>query len=209
MTFKTEQEAFWHGEFGSAYIDRNKNVQNIASNIHLFSRILTATSDINSIIEFGSNVGLNLIALQQLKPSADLCGIEINPQAVRELQQLRGINVIEGSMLEIEINDTWDLSFTKGVLIHLNPDYLSIAYQQLYAASRKYILIAEYYNPTPLSLNYRGHSDRLFKRDFAGELMDRYTDLELVDYGFVYHRDPNFKQDDVTWFLLEKIKVDK
>jgi spore coat polysaccharide biosynthesis protein SpsF len=26
----------------------------------------------------------------------------------------------------------------------------------------------------------------------------------LVDYGFAYHRDPNFPQDDITWFLLEK-----
>jgi spore coat polysaccharide biosynthesis protein SpsF len=26
----------------------------------------------------------------------------------------------------------------------------------------------------------------------------------LVDYGFAYHRDPAFPQDDITWFLLEK-----
>jgi spore coat polysaccharide biosynthesis protein SpsF len=25
-----------------------------------------------------------------------------------------------------------------------------------------------------------------------------------VDYGFAYRRDPNFPQDDITWFLLEK-----
>ena len=51
---------------------------------------------------------------------------------------------------------------------------------------------------------YHGESDRLFKRDFAGELMKKYKDLKLVDYGFVYHNDSNFPQDDVTWFLLEK-----
>jgi hypothetical protein len=43
-----------------------------------------------------------------------------------------------------------------------------------------------------------------FKRDFAGEIMDRFPDLRLVDYGFVYHRDPQFPQDDFTWFLMEK-----
>jgi spore coat polysaccharide biosynthesis protein SpsF len=53
-------------------------------------------------------------------------------------------------------------------------------------------------------INYRGHKDRLFKRDFAGELMDKYPDLKLVDYGFVWRRDNNFPQDDGTWFLLEK-----
>ncbi len=69
--------------------------------------------------------------------------------------------------------------------------------------SKKYILIAEYYNPTPVEMEYRGHREKLFKRDFAGEMMDQYNDLTLVDYGFVYHRDP-FPQDDITWFLMKK-----
>jgi len=51
---------------------------------------------------------------------------------------------------------------------------------------------------------YRDHTDRLFKRDFTGEMLDMFSDLELVDYGFVYRRDPIFPQDDITWFLLEK-----
>ena len=64
--------------------------------------------------------------------------------------------------------------------------------------------IAEYYNPTPVEVKYRGHDGRLFKRDFAGEMLDRFPDLKLVDYGFNYHRDHNFPQDDGNWFLLEK-----
>jgi spore coat polysaccharide biosynthesis protein SpsF len=92
----------------------------------------------------------------------------------------------------------------KGVLIHIAPDQLAAVYEKLYQVSRRYILIAEYYNPTPVSIPYRGHADRLFKRDFAGEMLDRYPALELVDYGFVYHRDPLFPQDDMTWFLLQR-----
>jgi hypothetical protein len=64
-------------------------------------------------------------------------------------------------------------------------------------------MVSEYYNPTPVTVNYRGNEDRLFKRDFAGELIDRYG-LKLVDYRFVYHRDSVYRQDDCTWFLLEK-----
>jgi hypothetical protein len=45
----------------------------------------------------------------------------------------------------------------------------------------------------------------MFKRDFAGEMLDKFQDLRLLDYGFVYHRDTQFPQDDVNWFLLEKI----
>ncbi len=205
MSFTTEQELFWHGEFGSNYVDRNKGVDRVASNTFFFSKILSATKGVSSIIEFGSNIGLNLMALRQIKPHADLCGIEINPKAAEELRQWGGCRVIEGSILEMEIPGKWDLAFTKGVLIHINPEYLPLIYQKLYDASAKYILVAEYYNPTPVTVSYRGHSDRLFKRDFAGEMLDRYTDLALVDYGFVYRRDPNFRQDDISWFLLRKL----
>lgn len=70
--------------------------------------------------------------------------------------------------------------------------------------SKKYICIDEYCNPIPVTVNYRGNNDRLFKRDFAGELIDKFNDLKLVDYGFTYHRDNNFDYDNINWFLLEK-----
>ena len=49
-----------------------------------------------------------------------------------------------------------------------------------------------------------GHTDRLFKMDFAGEFIDKFINTVLVDYGFAYKRDIAFPQDDITWFLLEK-----
>ncbi|MGH8240704.1 MAG: pseudaminic acid biosynthesis-associated methylase, partial [Steroidobacteraceae bacterium] len=97
-----------------------------------------------------------------------------------------------------------DLVLIKGVLIHLNPEVLPVAYRKLHEAAGRWILICEYYNPTPIAVTYRGHADRLFKRDFAGEMLETFPDLHLVDYGFVYRRDPVFPQDDITWFLLEK-----
>lgn len=97
-----------------------------------------------------------------------------------------------------------DLAFISGVLIHINPDKLNQVYDVLYNSSNKYIYIAEYYNPTPVAINYRGHDDKLFKRDFAGEFMDKFQDVTLIDYGFFYHRDNNFPADDVNWFLMEK-----
>lgn len=90
------------------------------------------------------------------------------------------------------------------MLIHLNPDRLPDVYARLYECSRAYILVNEYYNSKPVEVNYRGHSERLFKRDFAGDLLDAYPDLALVNYGFQHHRDPNFPADDLTWFLLKK-----
>lgn len=96
------------------------------------------------------------------------------------------------------------MSLIRGVLIHINPDKLPIVYRNLYQSTNKYILISEYYNPDPVELTYRGHKGKLFKRDFAGEILDTFKDLRLVDYGFLYHRDNNFDYGDSTWFLLEK-----
>ncbi len=204
MSYKTEQEGFWAGEFGNDYINRNNDAALVASNLALFAKVFQSIRPIESVLEFGSNIGLNLRAIHALLPQAQLAAIEINSHAVQELQKNKALTVYHSSILDFTQDDTRDFVFIKGVLIHINPNVLVEVYEKLYQASHRYILIAEYYNPSPVSVDYRGHSDKLFKRDFAGEMLDIYSDLKLVDYGFTYHRDENFEQDDMNWFLLEK-----
>ncbi|HBR18404.1 MAG TPA: pseudaminic acid biosynthesis-associated methylase [Deltaproteobacteria bacterium] len=202
--FKTEQEQFWAGDFGSDYAERNKSSQLLSSNIAMFSKIISYTRSVNSVIEFGANIGLNLLAIKQLLPAVELSAIEINQAAVNELKHIKDMNIYHQSILDFSPDHERDFVLIKGVLIHINPDELGRAYDLLYKSSKRYICIAEYYNPTPVGITYRGHKDKLFKRDFAGEMIDRYKDLRLIEYGFIYHRDSNFPQDDITWFLLEK-----
>jgi pseudaminic acid biosynthesis-associated methylase len=139
-----------------------------------------------------------------LLPGAKLAGIEINETAFAQLAKLTGVEAIRGSLLDYRPEKLADFAFTSGVLIHIAPERLADAYEALYEASQRYVLVCEYYNPAPVEVTYRGHPGRLFKRDFAGELLARYADLRLVDYGFVYHRDPMFPLDDFNWFLMEK-----
>jgi len=203
--YSTDQEEFWAGEFGNKYISRNSEKIYLSKNISLFTEIITRTSNITSIIEFGSNIGLNLKAIKTLLPNADLTALEINKEAVKALKKnFDKITIFNKSILEYKTDFAFDFVLIKGVLIHINPNKLNIIYQKLYDSSKRYICLVEYYNPTPIKVSYRGFKNRLFKRDFAGELMNRFSDLALVDYGFVYHRDNNFPQDDLTWFLLEK-----
>ena len=204
--FSTDQETFWAGAFGDAYIDRNSDPAAVAHRIALFSEILRRTRGVSSVLEFGANSGQNLCALRSLLPRCALAGVEINPTAVSRLRQIPDVKVLHGSLLQLSPDElgVYDLTFTVGVLIHLDPNSLADAYARLHDCTRSYICLVEYYNPTPTEVTYRGHAGRLFKRDFAGELLDRYQELELVDYGFQYHRDFNFPADDVTWFLLRK-----
>ena len=204
--FKTEQENFWAESFGNEYIDRNQGTQLLASNLNFFTKAFANAGKINSCLEFGANIGMNLKALKLLYPNIDLRGIEINKQASEQLVNLiEPENVYNTSIFDFEVKKKSDISLIKGVLIHINPDMLQLVYQKLYDASSKYILIAEYYNPSPVTIKYRGHEDRLFKRDFAGEFLKKFSDTILIDYGFSYRNDPVFPQDDITWFLIQKI----
>jgi pseudaminic acid biosynthesis-associated methylase len=201
--FGSPQEEFWAGDFGDDYISRNDSKKLLASNINLFSKILSQTNlNTKSFLEIGANIGMNINAIQKLIPDANFTAVEINKKAC-EILEKTGCKVIEGSIQDVLIDETFDFVFSKGVLIHLNPNQLDLIYNKLFKWSRKYILIAEYYNPTPVSIDYRGNSEKLFKRDFAGELMDKFPQIKLLDCGFAYHRS-KFPQDDISWFLLQK-----
>jgi pseudaminic acid biosynthesis-associated methylase len=205
MSFKTDQEAFWAGQFGTEYIQRNQGDILLASNLAFFAKALHQAKGFKSCIEFGANIGMNLKALNLLHPGLDAHAIEINADAAKELGKvIPATQVHNQSILDFSPTQQWDLTLIKGVLIHLNPDVLPQVYDNLFAACGRYLLVAEYYNPAPVAITYRGHSDRLFKRDFAGEMMERYPQLKLLDYGFAYRRDPDYPQDDITWFLMEK-----
>lgn len=203
--FRTEQEDFWAGDFGTEYIERNQGDALLASNLDFFAKALRGARGIRSCIEFGANIGMNLKALKLLHPGIDAHGIEINAEAARKLGTVvPPSQVHHTSILDFEPQRTWDLALVKGVLIHINPEVLPEVYNKLVSSARRYVMVAEYYNPAPVAIPYRGHTNRLFKRDFAGEIMDRHPQLQLIDYGFAYRRDPNFPQDDITWFLMEK-----
>ena len=205
MKIDTDQEQFWANEFGNSYLVRNKVEDLYPNKVSLFSEILKNILPVKSFLEFGPNTGVNLLAIKSLFPNALLNGVEVNAKAVSILNKLNICSDLwHDSILNFEKQNIADFSFTSGVLIHINPDYLDKAYKALYNSSKKYILVCEYYNPTQVNIEYRGHKDKLFKRDFAGEIMKKYSDLKLINYGFKYKRDNNFPLDDVTWFLMEK-----
>lgn len=202
--YKTEQEKFWAEEFGDDYLARHEDEALVTNNVGFWTPLLTRTTGVKRILELGCNAGLNLRALNRIDSRFDMTGYEINAQTAKRCAEYGVATVKNQSILEpLEEPEQFDLTFTKGVLIHINPDHLTDVYDNLVAHSRRYVAVCEYYNPSPVEISYRGHGGRLFKRDFAGEVMDRHG-LRLVDYRFVYRRDPAYPQDDTTWFLMEK-----
>lgn len=204
MQGQTAQERAWSGEHGNDYNRRAPG--NEEANYHLFKKALYQAAAIGTILELGAGQGANIRALSRLYPSAQLAAVELNQQAAQVLgSTTKCARVINSSVLDWEPDGAWDLVLSKGLLIHIHPDELHMAYEVIHRAAQRWVLLAEYYNPTPVNVIYRDRDDLLWKRDFAGDMLGRYEDLRLVDYGFVYHRDAA-PQDDITWFLLEKVQ---
>lgn len=204
----TEALEFWKGEFGDAYVDRCQGDKLVFNNTQLFRRALSPTffTTPMRVIEFGANIGLNIAGLRALNvySTCEFTGVEPNAKAAGMLCD-QGVTVHQASMTDPA--EPWgggyDLAISKGVLIHVDPGELELAYGALYRASRRWIFIAEYHNPVPVEVPYRGHQGRMWKRDFAGDMLDRFP-LAVRNVGFAWSRDPIAPQDDLVYTLLEK-----
>ncbi len=205
---ETEQVRFWRGEFGDGYTDRNANTrEQIEARVALWARITGRLDGAppRSILEVGANIGNNLRALRQLT-SAEFFAVEPNEKA-RQILIDDGVvgekNLRSGFAAAIDLPDAAvDLAFTSGVLIHIHPDDLPASCAEIHRVTRRYIVCIEYFADKPEELTYRGHDERLFKRDFGAMWLDEHPDLQVVDYGFVWKRVTGL--DNMTWWLFEK-----
>ncbi|MEC9281991.1 MAG: pseudaminic acid biosynthesis-associated methylase [Bdellovibrionota bacterium] len=178
--YKTEQEEFWAGTFGTEYIERNNSQQHIFAKVAMWTRMLKSANKIESIRELGCNVGLNLIALNYLNPNLELYGYEINKSAAQLATDLNIAEITQGSILNPMGDKSVDLTFTAGVLIHIEPKHLPNVYENLVSGSKRYVLVAEYYSPYPVEIEFRGHRNKKFKLYYQVQLIHKNT-LNIVD----------------------------
>lgn len=181
-------EEFWAGEFGDAYTARNR--VDWQARIPFWKAIVEATGA-RSVFEFGCNAGWNLSAIRRIYPDVAVRGADINPVAAAQAATA-GLEVTT-----LEEAPRSDLVFTAGVLIHIAPGYLQETMTKLVAKSNDYVLAVEYSAAKEEEVNYRGHAERLWKRNFGALYMD--MGLELVQKG------PAGKGfDNCTYWLLRK-----
>ncbi len=202
----TEQEAFWAQQYAQEYIARNGQ-WDVELGAQAWRQMLArADQPITNFLECGCNIGRNLDLLAQVLPQAQPSIIEISTPAFDFVtRRHRTAHAFNGPILEAKLpQQAFDLVFTTGVLIHIHPDQLLATMRRMFEHSRRYILMGEYFNRTPVMLEYRGERDRLFKRDF-GKLFAENFDVTVKDVGFLWgHQFDAAGFDDTTWWLFEK-----
>jgi len=209
---KTVQAQVWAGEFGRAYTDRNRlDVEDLnalwSANYGITRREINQVflQDIPknaSFLEVGCNVGNQLLQLQELG-YGNLSAVEIQSYAVEIAKsRVSKVAIRQGSALALPYgNDSFDVVFTSGVLIHVAPEDLPRAMEEIHRCAKTYIWGAEYYAPDVTQVNYRGHEKLLWKMDYARRYLEGFKDLELVrERHLTYLENPNID----SVFLLRK-----
>jgi pseudaminic acid biosynthesis-associated methylase len=209
---KTVQAQVWAGEFGRAYTNRNTlDVEDLnalwSANYGITRREINQVflQDIPknaSFLEVGCNVGNQLLQLQELG-YRNLSAVEIQSYAVEIAKsRVSKVAIRQGSALALPYgNDSFDVVFTSGVLIHVAPEDLPRAMEEIHRCAKTYIWGAEYYAPDVTQVNYRGHEKLLWKMDYARRYLEGFKDLELErERHLTYLENPNID----SVFLLRK-----
>ncbi|RYA24610.1 methyltransferase type 11 [Malaciobacter halophilus] len=210
---KNFQRQTWEDEFGKEYLQRNiytpKQLDEFYKNRYTLSR-----TDLNNrflkninkdakILEVGTNIGNQLLHLQSMG-FKNLYGIEIQERAINfAKKRADNLNIIKGDALDIPFKDAYfDLVFTSGVLIHISPDNINFAIDEIYRVTNSYIWGFEYYAKEYTDLMYQGNKNLMWKADFMKLYKERKKDLVKLDELKVSYTDDKNLIDQM--FLLQK-----
>jgi len=174
----TPQLALWRSEFGRAYTDRNDHEK--PARVDAWWRILAGIAPAR-VLEIGCNVGWNLEYLSRLG-IGELYGIEPQADAVaRARARNPSFAVLQGTAFDLPFRDRYfDLVFTSGVLIHIAPETIAAALDEIHRVAARWIVAIEYDGADEQEIAYRGHAGALWKRDHGALWRARYPELELV-----------------------------
>ena len=193
-------EQLWAGEFGAAYIERNRVLDERRA---AFWEPLLAEHAIRSVLEVGCGQGGNLRPIARVLDPRDVWGIDVNGTALAIARaHAPGINVVGSVARQLPFRDGLvDLAFTVGVLIHQPDTTLALVIAEIVRCSRAFVLWAEYHADATEEVPYHGVDGSLFRRDYGAIYHELFPELTVRAEGFL---GPDEGFDRLTWQLLEK-----
>jgi len=138
-------------DFWDSYTDKNQNKD--AKGIADFIYHVCVTLDSKTVIEMGCNIGNNL---QSFPEDFHVLGMDINTHAVEMAKQkYPQFGFLNGSVLDPKLLDnSFDVVFTRGVMIHLTKLEVEQAIREMIRISHKYIFHLEYFGKDEESVPY-------------------------------------------------------
>lgn len=215
----TKELELWKGEFGNQYRERNQIQQDLINArmqhwISLFTGLVnfgTTKKLPGSILEVGCGGGINLLAINNVyninMEMAKYYALEPNEETRKEAlkaceKQVFFPEIVQGTAQKIELpNNSVDLVFTSGVLIHINPTEQLDALHEIYRVSNKYIISMEYYSPDLREITYH-EQQALWTRDYGQLWLDNF---KVRCIGCFFSWKPTTKLDNITTWVFEKV----
>ncbi len=206
------QRKFWTGNFGQEYIKRNQKLDEINESYRkqtgitvqqIFEDFFKSLDRSSKILELGCNVGINFEILKNMG-FRNLTGVEINPQAISIAKQNHPeLTFVNSSIEEFDSSDDeYDLVYTAGVLIHINPNSLNSVISKITSLSKKFIFGFEYFSEILTEIRYRENSLTCWKQDFPSLYLKLFPELRINKLKKIGYVDNELQ--DVS-YLLEKI----
>jgi ubiquinone/menaquinone biosynthesis C-methylase UbiE len=151
---------------------------------------ISAFYPFSSILEIGCNCGPNLYLLAKKYPDIEIAGIDINPRAIEEGDELLAkegisnvkLSVAKADELERFQDKSFDIVFTDAVLIYVGPDKIKKVVYDMVRIARQALILVErqtlelnHNDPYSLGIYYKG----LWLRNYTA-LFKQYVPEERI-----------------------------
>ena len=205
-----QQRKFWSGKQGEEYMNRNMTLENVNKRyveqlgISVEGILSEFFSDIHrdsEILEFGCSVGLNLEGLKNMG-FKKLSGVEINEKVCKLAKEKNpDFNIFNNSIENFQTDKKYDLVFTSGVLIHINPKSINSILEKILDISKKYIWGLEYFSDEISEVSYRLSPNTCWKQNFPQRFLEinsklvckkekkyKYKNKNNFDVGYLFQK---------------------
>lgn len=204
-----EQKNSWSGEFGNQYIERNNSLDVVNNDYRkltgltyhdIFSDFFQDLDKNIMILELGCNVGNNFSILKTMG-FTKLYGLDTNTKAI-DIAKSRHADVCfyNSSIEECKLPEKhFDLVFTAGVLIHMNPNALRGIIEKILSLTKRYVFGFESYSESLTEVFYQNKHNMYWKQNFPQlfkkispnlnllkQKKIQYIDSDLLDIAYLF-----------------------
>jgi len=162
----------YNSELWNEYTEENEGL--IQEDLCKFIYHVSLSLGAKKILEAGCNIGNNL---NGFPTNLEIFGLDMNENALKKaISKYPSFKFKKGSLTKIPYPDNYfDVVFTRGVLIHINPSDIENATKELVRVTKKWIFNLEYFGEDNKMIKWKRGNDLLWYRDME----KRWNDLGL------------------------------